>query len=377
MSLRDIDDFALERWFARWEFSVAHQLSASDVEPLRMRELLALADADAKERWDHLALGYTEPAGLTALREAIADQYPGLTADDVFVLAGAEEGIFLLCNAALRAGDDCVVVTPAYQSLTSVPTSLGARVIRVELRADRAWELDAEDVARAVTPRTRLIAINFPHNPTGAHISAETQRRLVEIADGAGATLFSDEVYHGLEHAAETLPPAASLSPRAVSLGVVSKAYALAGLRIGWIATRDAALISGIARLKDYTTICSSAPSEVLALMAVRARAKLLERSRAIVADNVRRARDFIARFARDVEWVPPRAGSTAFPRFTTRDADAVAQRLATHERVLMLPGSLFAADRAHFRLGLGRRDFPEALKALEKVLLEKGERRA
>ncbi len=369
MSLRDIDDFALERWFARWEFVVDHQLSASDVEPLRMRELLALADADAKERWDALVLGYTEPAGLTALRETIASQYSGLLADDVFVLSGAEEGIFLLFQAALGAGDDVVVVTPAYQSLTSVPASIGARVIRVELREDRGWELDPDEVARAVTPRTRLIAVNFPHNPTGAHISAETQQKLIEIADAAGATLFSDEVYAGLEHGAPALPPAAALSPRAVSLSVVSKSYALAGLRIGWLATRDATLLSAVARLKDYTTICSSAPSEVLALIALRARAKLLERSRAIVVDNLRRARDFAARFPRDVAWVPPRAGSTAFPRFTSRNADAVAQRLAERERVLLMPGSVFGADPAHFRLGLGRRDFPEALKALERVL--------
>ena len=371
MSLRDIDDFALERWFARWEFAVDHQLSASDVEPLRLRELLALADADARERWDALALGYTESTGLPALREAIAAQHPGLTPSDVLVVSGAEEGIFLLMNAILGAGDDVIVVMPAYQSLASVPRAIGARVIPVTLRESQGWRLDPEDVARAVTTRTRLIVINYPHNPTGAHIDAATQQRLVAIADDAGATLLSDEVYHGLEHDAPTLPHTAALSPRAVSLGVVSKSYALAGLRIGWLASRDADLLARAARLKDYTTICASSPSEVLALIALRARAKLMERSRAIVADNLRRVRDFLARHPRDVSWVPPRAGSTAFPRFLARDADDVAQRLATREKVLLLPGSVFATDRAHFRLGLGRRDFPEALKALERVLAE------
>ena len=369
MTLRDIADFALERFFARWEFSVDHQLSASDVEPLRLRELLALADADARERWDALSLGYTESNGLPALREAIAGLYPGLSAEDILVLSGAEEGIFLAMHAAIRAGDDAVVVTPAYQSLLAVPRSIGARVIPVELREDHGWELDPDDVARAVTPKTRVIAINFPHNPTGAHISAETQRRLIEIADAAGATLFSDEVYHGLEHSAPALEPAAQLATRAASLGVMSKSYALAGLRIGWIATRDASLLARVARLKDYTTICSSAPSERLALVAVRARAKLIERSRAIGAGNLRRARDFISRFAAEVSWVPPRAGSTAFPRLRSRDAEAVSQLLATRERVLLLPGRVFDCDAASFRMGLGRRDFPEALKALERVI--------
>lgn len=369
MSFQGIDDFALERYFARWEFTVDHQLSASDVEPLRLRELLALADADARERWDALTLGYTESSGLPALRQAIAGLYRGLGPDDVIVVAGAEEGIFLTMHAMVERGDEVVVVTPAYQSLVSLPRALGARVRTVELRAERNWELDPEDVARVATDRTRLIAVNFPHNPTGAHISPATQRRLVEIADSVGATLFSDEVYHGLEHSAAELPPAASLSPRAASLGVVSKSYALAGLRIGWIATRDHSLLGRVARLKDYTTICSSAPSEVLALIAVRARAKLIERSRAIVGDNLRRARDFAARCARDVSWVPPRAGSTAFPRFTSRDADTIAETLATRERVLLLPGRVFGCDSSYFRLGLGRRDFPEALKALERLL--------
>ena len=370
MSFRDIEDFALERYFARWEFSVDHQLSASDVEPLRMRELLALADADARERWDALSLGYTESTGLPALRSAIAAHYPGLAPDDVVVVSGAEEGIFLTMQATLAPGDDLVVVTPAYQSLMAVAQSIGARVIRVELREEDGWELDPERIAAAMTPRTRIVVINFPHNPTGSHLTPESQRRIVEITGNAGVMLFSDEVYHGLEHSAETLPPAAQLAAGAVSLGVVSKSYALAGLRIGWIATRDAALRSAVARLKDYTTICASAPSEVLALIAMRSRAKLLERSRAIVADNLRRARDFTARFAREVAWSPPRAGSTAFPRFMHRDADAVSRVLAERERTLLMPGSVFGCDRKYFRIGLGRRDFPEALKALERILV-------
>ena len=369
MSFSRIDDFALERYFARWEFNVDHQLSASDVEPLRMRELLALADADARERWEALSLGYTESQGLPVLRAEIARLYRGFAADDVLVVAGAEEGIFLAMHAILDRGDEAVIVTPAYQSLVSIPRALGARVKTIPLPAADGWRLDPGEVARAVTDKTRLIVINFPHNPTGAHIDEATQRRIVEIAEEAGATLFSDEVYHGLEHSAAELPPAAQLSPRAASLGVFSKTYALAGLRIGWVASKNAALLQRMARLKDYTTICSSAPSEVLALIAVRARAKLVERSRAIVADNLRRARDFMTRFARDVEWTIPRAGSTAFPRFTYRDAEEVSRVMATRDRVLLLPGTVFGEDASWFRLGLGRRDFPDALKALERVL--------
>jgi aspartate/methionine/tyrosine aminotransferase len=364
-----IEDFALERYFARWEFEVDHQLSASDVEPLTLAEVLALADADARDRWDRLALGYTESTGLPALREEIARLYERIDAGQVLVLAGAEEGIFLTMHALLGAGDEAVVVTPAYQSLHAVAASLGATVRSVELRPERGWTLDPDDVARAVTPRTRVIVVNFPHNPTGAHIDAGVQRALAALAESAGAVLFSDEVYHGLEHGSAPLPFAADIGPRAVSLGVMSKSFALAGLRIGWIATRDQRLLARVARLKDYTTICSSAPSELLALIALRAREQVLRRSREIVGANLAIAGAFAGRLAGEVEWIPPRAGSTAFPRFVRRDAGEVSRSLIERERVLLLPGAVFQADTHHFRLGLGRRDFPEALSALERVL--------
>ena len=370
MSLGSIEDFALERYFARWEFSVRHQLSASDLEPYSLPELLELADDDARARWEGLSLGYTEASGLPALRDAIASGYSSVAPDQILVVAGAEEGILLAMLASLQSGDDVIVVTPAYQSLHAVPRAVGATVIAVPLRIEDSWRLDVNVVARACTPRTRMIVVNFPHNPTGAHIDASTLRRLVDIASDAGALLFSDEVYRGLEYApVEQLPAAADLSQTAASLGVMSKSFALAGLRIGWIASRDAALIDRMARLKDYTTICSSAPSEVLALIALRARERVLSRSRAIVATNLAHAESFAGAHRHLMEWVPPKAGSVAFPRFTRLDATAVSERVAANGSALLMPGSVFGADARHFRLGLGRRDFPQALSALAQEL--------
>jgi aspartate/methionine/tyrosine aminotransferase len=370
VSTNRIEDFALERYFARWEFAVDHQLSASDVEPLTLAEVLSLADAESKARWEKLSLGYTESAGLPALRAAICDLYEHVEPEHVLVVAGAEEGVFLAMHAMLSSDDEAIVVTPAYQSLYSVARSIGTKLRFVRLRPERGWELDPDDVAKAVTRRTRLIVVNFPHNPTGAHITRAVQQRLLEIAESAGAVLFSDEVYRGLEHRRDDLLPAAvDLSARAVSLGVMSKSFALAGLRIGWLATRNKTLLDSVARLKDYTTICSSAPSEVLALMALRARERVLERSRSIVETNLANARQFFATHENDVQWVPSRAGSVAFPRFTNRSADETSRVLAERESVLLLPGSVFGYDSSYFRIGLGRRDFPVALERLGRVL--------
>lgn len=369
MNRLPIADFGLERYFARWEFAVEHQLSASDVEPYSLAELLALADADARELWDRLTLGYTESSGHPMLRAAIAALYDGIAPEHILVCAGAEEGIFLGAHAILSAGDEAVVVTPAYQSLHTIPESIGAVVRTVELRPECGWSLDPDELERAVTSRTRLIVINFPHNPTGAHIGADVQRALIDIAEQAGAMLFSDEVYRGLEYdASHQLPPAADLSPSAVSLGVMSKAFALAGLRIGWLASHNRAFLDRVARLKDYTTICSSAPSEALSIIALRSRARVLERSRAIVRANLESARSFFES-ASDVEWIPPRAGSVAFPRFVRHRPEEVAVGLAEAGRTLLVPGSLFGPFPEHFRLGLGRRDFPVALGKLRDFL--------
>src|SRR3569833_984505 len=236
-----IADFTLERYFARWEFAVKYVLCAADAEPISLADVLALADDDSLHRWISLKLGYTESLGLPALRDEVAKLYRGFTADDVLTFAGAEEAVFLAMHAMLKPGDRAVVVWPAYQSLHEVARSTGAQVTLVPLNP-RDWSFDVDAVAAAMRPNTRVIVTNFPHSPTGAQITGDQLARLVSIAELHGVYLFSDEVYRFLEHSAAPLPPAAELSERALSLGVMSKAFGMAGVRIGWLATRDRAL---------------------------------------------------------------------------------------------------------------------------------------
>jgi aspartate/methionine/tyrosine aminotransferase len=361
-----IAEFSLERYFARWEFAVRHVLCASDVEAVGLQELLALSDDDARERWDSLRLGYTESLGLPALRVEIAELYPGLTPDDVIVCAGAEEGVFLSMHALIGPGDHSVVAWPAYQSLHEVARAAGGSVTLVPLDP-RDWSLDVDAVAAAIRPNTKAIVVNSPHSPTGAQLSLEQLHRLIELAELHGVFLFSDEVYRFLEHDAPALPPAAACLSRAISLGVMSKAFGLAGLRIGWVATRDASLRSRIASLKDYTTICSSAPSEVLALIALRAKDAVLARTREIVSKNLTVLDSFFARNAERFSWVRPRASSVGFPKLIDGDVDEFAAQLVEREGVLILPASQFRYSGNHFRLGFGRRDMAEALARLER----------
>jgi aspartate/methionine/tyrosine aminotransferase len=365
-----IADFALERYFARWEFAVEHLLCASDVQGVPMGDLLALADDETRELWDRLTLGYTESTGHPLLRREIAGLYEGLDAEDVLVFAGAEEAIFCLMNALAGPGDHVVATWPGYQSLFEVARAAGADVTLHELHEADGWALDVDRLLSSLTPATRLVVVNAPHNPTGMLPTAGEWAALTGALEARGIHLLADEVYRWLEFDdADRLPAGAEAFERGISLGVMSKSFAMAGLRIGWLATRDRDVLARCMAMKDYTTICSSAPSEILALIGLRARDRILARSRGIVEAGLDRLDDFFVDWADRFEWVRPRAGSVGFPRLTVPGLriDDWAAGLVEAEGVLLLPGSQFGHPGNHFRVGFGRTDVAEALEGLER----------
>jgi aspartate/methionine/tyrosine aminotransferase len=268
----------------------------------------------------------------------------------------------------LGSDDHAVVVRPAYQSLAEVARAAGAEVTRVELRPEHGWRLDTDEVRAALRPNTRLILVNEPHNPTGSLSDRATFDRLVGLAADSGARLVVDEVYRFLEFdPADRLPAGADVLENGVSIGVMSKSFGLAGLRIGWIATRDRELLARLAAFKDYTTICSSAPSEVLALIALRARDRVLARNRGIVLGNVPLLDEFFGRWPGVFEWVRPRGGSIGYPRLAADlPIDRFAEDLVRETGVLLLPGTVFGDATNRFRIGFGRTNMPEALGRLE-----------
>jgi len=364
-----IADFALERFFARWEFAVEHLLCASDVEAYPMAELVSLADDETRALWDGLRLGYTESTGHPLLRAEIASLYETIEPEEVLTFAGAEEAIFCLMNVIAGAGDQVIVTSPAYQSLYEVAHANGADVTLHRLVEAHAWAIDPDALRGQVTPATRLIVVNLPHNPTGMLADRSTFDSVVAIAEEAGAHVLVDEVYRGLEvDEGDRLPTGADSTPRGISLGVMSKSFAMPGLRIGWIATHDRALLDALARFKDYTTICSSAPSEILAIIGLRSRDRVLARSRSIVAANLERLDAFFEEWGDRFSWVRPRGGSIGYPRLTVPGVriDDWATALVEAEGVLLLPGSQLGDPGNHFRLGFGRTDLPVALDRLE-----------
>jgi aspartate/methionine/tyrosine aminotransferase len=364
-----IAPFKLERYFAKYEFTTEYLLCSSDCESMRIGELLAM-EPGANEALSAQWLGYTESTGGLELRRALSVLYDTIEPEDVLVHAGAEEAIFTFMQAMLRPGDHVVVHWPCYQSLLELARFIGCEVSLWRAREEDGWNPGVEALESLLRPNTRAIIMNTPHNPTGFLMPREDFERVNALAREAGALLFSDEVYRGSEYdPSARLPAACDLGEHAVSLGVMSKTYGLAGLRIGWIATHNRDVYERAALLKDYTTICSSAPSEFLATLALRHREVLVDRNVGILKKNLDIMAAFFNRHAAQFTCVLPCAGSMAFPRYLGGKVDAFCDKLVREAGVLLLPGSVYDEHDNHFRLGLGRRNLPEAVARLEEFL--------
>lgn len=366
----NLPPFKLERFFAEYEFKIQHLLSPSDCEPLRLDEVLALADSESREQWENLRLAYTESQGLPLLREEIARQYAGLPPEKVLV-AAPEELIYIAMQVLLRPGDRVAAVFPAYQSLYELAGALGCRVEPWRFRAgENGWELPLDELEALAREGLRLIVINFPHNPTGYLPSRQELEAIVAVAERCGAYLFSDEMYRLLElDPARRLPPVCDLYSKGISLSGLSKSYALPGLRLGWLAAQETQFIERCMAFKDYTTICSSAPSEILGLMALRAADTILERNLSLIRRNLQACEQFFAAHPAQFRWLPPQAGSVAFPRWLgPGSVEEFSRQLIDRQGVMLVPGSIFDYP-GHFRVGLGRRDLPEGLRQVADFL--------
>ncbi len=368
-------DFALEVYFSKWEFAAKHHLTASDAQSMTLAELLAYAAPADRARFDSLHLGYTETFGAASLRAAIAATYDRIAADQLLCFAGAEEGIYVAMRTLLGADDHAIVITPNYQAAETIPLGICA-VSGVALDENDHWSLDIDRVAAAIRPNTRLISINFPNNPTGAILPRARFDALVDLCRAHGIWLFSDEVYRLIERdPAIRLPQVADVYERGISLNVMSKAYGLPGLRIGWLACQDRAFLRACERYKHYLSICNSGPSEVLAEIALKAREPILARNRAIVRANLALLEPFFADFADRFDWREPDGGCVAFIRYKGTDGvEAFTTRLVEEAGVLLLPASIYRSELGpvpaeFFRIGFGRSALPEGLAALRNWL--------
>ena len=367
-----LPDFRLETHFSKWEFQAKYHMTASDAESMSMRELLAMATPEEREAFDGLWLGYTETFGAPDLRETIATTYADRSADEVLCFAGASEGIFAANSVLLDRDSHAIVVTPNYQSHETLPVAI-CEATGIPLDPDDNWSLDIDRIADAVRPNTRLVTINFPHNPTGAILPLDRYQALIELCRKHGIYILHDEIFHGLgPTGTKHLPFVADLYERGLSLNVMSKSYGMPGLRIGWIACQDTELLSKMERMKHYLSISSSGPSERLTKIALNNRDRILARNCAIVDENLPKWDAFFARYPELFDWQRPDGSCMAFPRYKGADGvEEFTRSLVEESGVLFLPSTIYRSDLSEtptdrFRLGFGRRGLDAGLAALD-----------
>ena len=409
-----IAPFKLEQYFAKHEFTAKYMLSSSDCDGFPMEYVLKQASPQEMEMWNTLTLGYTEGLGSMFLREAICKFYKKAKPENIMVASPGELS-FILMNVLMQRGSHAVVISPAYQSLYQVLESLdcevsywkpkqmaavsasfvaGASAVASSLEGVSAvvsalaeesaggWYYDVEDLRKLVRKDTRLIIINFPHNPTGAYITPTQQEQIVEIARSCGAYIYSDEMYRELivGEGVETLPSVSDIYEKGVSLWGTAKSFGLAGLRTGWFVSQDRELLSKIHAFKDYLSICSSAPSEVLTAIALNHPEKFIAPNIAKIKANIAFFKEAIAAgklpFVKN--FVEPVAGSIAFveidpakaeyllgwqPQTALEFSDAIVEKFG----IMTVPAPMFEHPGNYLRIGFGRENFQQVLQMLMK----------
>lgn len=380
-----LPDFQLKTFFSNDSAKGSKgTISPSYADLMRVDELLAL-EAGAADRYLQQMLSYTRPNGSTELRQAIVGYLNAQNADakgasrlqeqEITVTSGSDEAIFMLMEAWLRGRTDAHVIvhTPIYQSLLTLPGTYGAAVSEWPAEEADGWRPALEKLQSLIRPNTSMVIVNFPHNPTGWHPDPVYTRQLIEVVEGAGILLVADEVYAGLRLEAKTrFECLAGLSPQALSIGSVSKAFAMPGVRVGWIATQNSEFTKRAARLHQYLNTYPAQPSEFLTGLALRHAQKILARNCAIAQANYAQLEAFLDELPHLLEWHKPVAGVVCFPRWKGGNSTQVLSDEFLHSTGwLIAPSARFLAGDQHFRIGYGTRNFETWFPALREFVLD------
>lgn len=347
-----IEEFRLERTQSLWENRVRYNLTESGLHPYALSELLS---TEEQAELLGLSLGYGWTNGAVELREAVAALHPGRTADNVLVTNGSAEANFILVWSMLEPGDEIIYMLPNYMQIHGIARSLGATVVPLYLREELQWAPDLDGLEGLITPRTRLISICHPNNPTGATLRPAEMQRLVAVARRHGLYLHADEIYRGSEIAGEELPSFADLYEKAIVTCGLSKAMGLPGLRIGWLLA-PADIVAAAWHRKDYTSITTCITSEYVAsrVLAATRRRAILDRGKAVLRGNLATLQDWVAGLGGLLSFVPPRAGGMAFLHYDLdRNSTELCDSLREAKGVFLVAGDCYGMDR-YVRIGIG-----------------------
>ncbi len=367
-----INKFKLERYFAQHEFSAKYLLSSSDCDGYEMGYLLENASKEELSLWENLTLGYTESQGSPVLRESILQYYTIKNIENVVVATPGELN-FISMNVLLNQNDHVITVSPCYQSLSEVVKSINCDVSYWKPNEEN-WLFDVNDLEKLIQKNTQLIILNFPHNPTGAYITKKQLNEIVSIARKHDIYVYSDEMYHKLiiDDTIEELPPICNIYEKGISLWGTSKSFGLAGLRTGWLVSQNICFLKEVETFKDYLSICNSAPSEVLSIMALNNIDLYLQSNIKKIRENISIFEEFVKRQKTISNFIPPMAGSTSFVKLNIDFSSLeFSDQLVKKAGIMTVPGEMFEYHGKYIRVGFGRKNFPEVLETLDNYLLE------
>ncbi len=348
-----IREFAVEQWMNRYETECRYNLAETCVESLTVNELLELCGRPQAtiDELRGLRLTYGAIEGSTRLRDHIAALHAAQRRENVVITHGAAGANALVYETLVEPGDRVVAVRPTYQQHHSIPESYGAELVALTLEEDEGYLPNLDALARLVNAKTKIIAINNPNNPTGALMDRATLEAIGRIADRVGAYVLCDEVYRGLDQDGDGYTASmADLYPRGISTGSMSKVYALAGLRLGWI-VGPVDLLHAVSVHRDYNTISVGVLDDYFAALALEHRAAVLARSHAITRTNLAVLDAWVSREPR-VSYVKPKSGTTALVKLdVAMPSRDFCLRVLESEGVLFTPGSAMEME-GHVRIG-------------------------
>lgn len=371
-----IKPFAVEEWMNAWEVGAKYNIAETCVDSINMNELFELTGEDKTEFLNRLCarrLSYGDIEGLPEFRKGVCGLYKTLNIENIVPTHGASGANHHVFYSLISPGDRVVSIMPTYQQLYSIPESYGADVQILHLSKENNYLPDLEKLRRLVTPETKMICINNPNNPTGALMSEQLLREIVEIARSADAWILCDEVYRHLSQEDGWCPSIVDLYEKGISVSSMSKVFSLAGLRLGWIATHDMSVVKSCLSHRDYNLVSCGVFDEMLAAEALKHRDKLLERSRKIVRENLQILDDWVGSEPH-VSYVKPKAGTTALVYY---DLDISSyefcEEMYKKTGAFVTPGDCFEVPHS-MRIGYayGKQDLIDGLKAISEYIAMK-----
>lgn len=371
-----IKPFAVEEWMNAWEVGAKYNIAETCVDSISMNELFELTGEDKTEFLNRLCarrLSYGDIEGLPEFRKGVCGLYKTLNIENIVPTHGASGANHHVFYSLISPGDRVVSIMPTYQQLYSIPESYGADVQILHLSKENNYLPDLEKLRRLVTPKTKMICINNPNNPTGALMSEQILREIVEIARSADAWILCDEVYRHLSQEDGWCPSIVDLYEKGISVSSMSKVFSLAGLRLGWIATHDMSVVKSCLSHRDYNLVSCGVFDEMLAAVALKHRDKLLKRSRKIVRENLQILDDWVGSEPH-VSYVKPKAGTTALVYY---DLDISSyefcEEMYKKTGAFVTPGDCFEVPHS-MRIGYayGKQDLIDGLKAISEYIAMK-----